>query len=214
MNIPNTVKIDGMEYEVIKTDETLTNDNRVCKGIIEYEYRKIKLNTLCQDEQGMKRTLLHEIIHGIVRERNFDFKAEEEFVVDELAKGFYNLINDNPEMLSDETAPCNIDNAEPKINENIKDQCDYCEYSFPGVDLMYGNLIAEFNSQCGIKEGTIFISGNESLEDAIKKYDICYCNKCGRKVKIIEPSQEIKDKIDEYRDSLKEKKYKEPHVED
>jgi hypothetical protein len=98
MNIPNKVKIDGMEYEVIKTDETLTNDNMVCRGIIEYEYRKIKLNTLCQDEQGMKRTLLHEIIHGIVRERHFDFKAEEEMVVDELAKGFYNLVNDNPEM--------------------------------------------------------------------------------------------------------------------
>ena len=98
MNIPNTVKIDGMEYEVIKTDETLTNDNMVCRGIIEYEHRKIKLNTLCQDEQGMRRTLLHEIIHGIVRERHFDFKAEEEMVVDELAKGFYNLVNDNPEM--------------------------------------------------------------------------------------------------------------------
>jgi len=102
MNIPNTVKIDGMEYEVIKTDETLTNDNMVCRGIIEYEHRKIKLNTLCQDEQGMKRTLLHEIIHGIVRERHFDFKAEEELVVDELAKGFYNLLNDNPEMFKEE----------------------------------------------------------------------------------------------------------------
>jgi hypothetical protein len=49
----------------------------------------------------MKRTLLHEIIHGIVRERHFDFKAEEELVVDELAKGFYNLVNDNPEMFKE-----------------------------------------------------------------------------------------------------------------
>ena len=49
----------------------------------------------------MKRTLLHEIVHGIVRERNFDFKAEEESVVDELAKGFYNLINDNPGMFKE-----------------------------------------------------------------------------------------------------------------
>lgn len=103
MNIPNTVKIDGMEYQVIQTDETLTNDNKVCRGIIAYEHRIIKLNTLCQDEQGMKRTLLHEIIHGIVRERNFDFKADEEMVVDELAKGFYNLFNDNPDMFSNKT---------------------------------------------------------------------------------------------------------------
>ena len=101
MNIPSKVKIDGMEYEVIKTDETLTNDNRVCRGIIEYEHRKIKLNTLCQDEQGMKVTLMHEIVHGIMKERNIDMQTEQETFIDEIAKGFYNLFNDNPDMFKE-----------------------------------------------------------------------------------------------------------------
>ena len=188
MYIPDKVKIDGMEYQVIQTDETLTNDNKVCRGIIEYEHRIIKLNTLCQDEQGMKRTLFHEIIHGIVRERNFDFKADEEMVIDELAKGFYNLLNDNPEMFSGK--------AEAK-------PYDYCEYSFPKVELNYSYIIADISSQCGIKDRSVWLSENDSLEDVKEKYEINYCNKCGRKIKLIEPSKEIKDKMDELRDSIK-----------
>lgn len=188
MNIPDKVKIDGMEYQVIQTDETLTNDNKVCRGIIEYEHRIIKLNTLCQDEQGMKRTLFHEIIHGIVRERNFDFKADEEMVIDELAKGFYNLLNDNPVMF--------LGKAEAK-------PCDYCEYSVSNAELLYGDISIELVSQCGINNRGFWIKKDEKLEDAKERLEVNYCNKCGRKIKLVEPIKEIKDKIDELTDSTK-----------
>lgn len=103
MKIPNTVKIDGMEYTITLTNETIMNEDfKVLLGRIDYTQCKIVLDGKA-NEQTVKATLMHEIVHGIMKERNIDMQTEQETFIDEIAKGFYNLINDNPEMFSNKT---------------------------------------------------------------------------------------------------------------
>lgn len=103
MKIPNTVKIDGMNYTIKLTNETIMNeDYKVLLGRINYNLCEIVLDGNA-NEQTIKATLMHEIVHGIMKERNIDMQTEEETFIDEIAKGFYNLLNDNPDMFSNKT---------------------------------------------------------------------------------------------------------------
>ena len=217
MNIPSKVKIDGMDYKVIRTDEILTLDNRVCCGLIDYKMHWIKINNSEQDEQAQKQTLLHEIVHGIMRERNFDLQSEKEVFIDEMAKGFYQLIIDNPEMFKEnekvEDYPmggarsakepieiCSDVNTKRNIS-SVND--DVCEYSITDVELVYGSIGATIETQCHAKNYKLWVEENETFEDVKERYEISYCAKCGRKVKLAELSKEISDKVDGFRTLLK-----------
>lgn len=99
MEIPNKVIIGSVDYEVIIKDETIVLDAVQCKGKIDYDYHEINIDSSVQDKQGQEQTFLHELIHGIVRERNLDFKnADDETIVDGLAIGLHQVIRDNPEI--------------------------------------------------------------------------------------------------------------------
>lgn len=99
MEIPNKVRIGSVDYEVIIKDETIVLDAVQCKGKIDYDYHEINIDSSVQDKQGQEQTFLHELIHGIVRERNLDFKnADDETIVDGLAIGLHQVIRDNPEI--------------------------------------------------------------------------------------------------------------------
>lgn len=101
MNIPYKVKIDGMEYTIELTNGTIINEDlKVLLGRIDYNQCKIVLDGKA-NEQTVKTTLMHEIVHGIMKERNIDMQTEQETFIDEIAKGFYNLINDNPDMFKE-----------------------------------------------------------------------------------------------------------------
>ena len=41
---------------------------------------------------------MHEVVHAILNERGLNEKAENETLVEELAKGFVNLIRQNPKL--------------------------------------------------------------------------------------------------------------------
>lgn len=100
MNIPNKVKIDGMEYKIIKCDTPIVDDDsKVLQGDIFYRKCEIRIDDRL-NPQTSEMTLMHEIVHGIMHERNINMETPLETFVDELAKGFYNLVNDNPEMFS------------------------------------------------------------------------------------------------------------------
>lgn len=99
MNIPECVRIGSNYYEVELTDEPLILDNIVCRGLIEHYNHVISISTNFGDIQQQEQTFLHEIVHGIVNERSINLKEDdEEFIVDEIAKGLHQVILDNPHM--------------------------------------------------------------------------------------------------------------------
>ncbi|WP_195264083.1 hypothetical protein [Clostridium sp. 1001275B_160808_H3] len=99
MNILDNIRIGSSDYSVILSNETLVIDRHECKGMIDYEFHKIKINNEIQDKQGQEQTLLHEVIHGIVRERNLDLQnSDDETIVDEIAMGLHQVIRDNIEI--------------------------------------------------------------------------------------------------------------------
>jgi hypothetical protein len=98
MEIREKIKIGSMEYKVIKTDEVLILDNQVCNGIIDYEDLVIKIST-DRSNQRQEETFIHEALHGIIRDRNLIFE-DEEMIVEEISKGLYQVIKDNPHIFN------------------------------------------------------------------------------------------------------------------
>lgn len=102
MNIPNKVRIGSSDYSVRLSNETLIVDRQECKGMIDYEFHKIKINHEVQDKQGQEQTLFHELVHGIIRERNLDLQnSDEETIIDEIVLGLHQVIRDNPEIFKE-----------------------------------------------------------------------------------------------------------------
>lgn len=96
MEIENKIKIGSMEYEVIKTDNPILLGNEVCNGIIDYENLFIEISNN-RAIQKQEETFIHEILHGIIHERNLILE-DEEMIVEEISKGLYQVIKDNPEI--------------------------------------------------------------------------------------------------------------------
>jgi hypothetical protein len=100
LNIPDKVRIDSNDYAVKLTDETLIVDHEECTGMIDYQIHEIKIKKGIQDKQGEEVTFLHEVVHGIVHERNFTLEGDDnELKVEELARGLHQFIRDNPNIV-------------------------------------------------------------------------------------------------------------------
>ncbi|WMM24064.1 hypothetical protein RBU61_14185 [Tissierella sp. MB52-C2] len=96
MNLPDKIVISGMEYKVIITDEPLFCDNIRAYGHINFDKKQILIDKTLRDSQGHIQTLIHEIIHGIVYDREINLKHDdEETIVDQLAKGLYQTLKDS-----------------------------------------------------------------------------------------------------------------------
>ncbi|GEM_PF-796903 len=119
MNIPNKVRIGSADYEVKQEDETITINSVQCKGMIDYEYHEIKIDTSIQDKQGMEQTFLHELVHGIVRERSLDLQnSDDETIVDEIAMGLHQVIRDNIKIFcSDDKLVLNTSKSKIVLND-------------------------------------------------------------------------------------------------
>lgn len=103
MNIPDEVRIGSMYYNVFLTDEILVMDGRQCYGTIDYDKHIIKVDSNLQDKQGQEQTFLHELIHGIVRERSLDLQnSDDETITDEIAIGLHQVIRDNPGIFKED----------------------------------------------------------------------------------------------------------------
>lgn len=99
MKIPDKIRIGSMYYEVVKSNKILVLEGKECFGIIDYNKHLIEINDNIGDIQQQEQTFLHEVVHGIIRERNLDLEnSDEESIVDELATGLHQIIRDNPEM--------------------------------------------------------------------------------------------------------------------
>lgn len=97
MKIPSKIIISGMEYKVELTDEViLSSAHQRAYGHINFENKVIRIDKTLRDEQGHFQTLIHEIIHGIVEDREISFQQDsEESIVDQLAKGLFQVLKDN-----------------------------------------------------------------------------------------------------------------------
>ena len=99
MDTLGSVRIGSSDYSVIISSETLVVDRQECKGMIDYEFHEIKINNEIQDKQGQEQTFLHELVHGIIKERSLDLQnSDEETIVDEIALGLHQVIRDNSEI--------------------------------------------------------------------------------------------------------------------
>lgn len=96
MEIRDKVKIGSVEYQVIRTDKPVLLDNKVCNGIIDYENLFIEISTN-RANQRQEETFIHEILHGIIHERNLILE-DEEMIVEEISTGLYQFIKDNPKI--------------------------------------------------------------------------------------------------------------------
>ena len=104
MKIPESIRIGGVEYEV-RRERDVRDGDRLCYGKISFEEDAIWLST--SESMGHQRTcvtMLHEILHGILYHTGTALEIDEvteEEVVQALAKGLYQVLEDNGERLFD-----------------------------------------------------------------------------------------------------------------
>jgi hypothetical protein len=95
MNIPGKIRIGSFDYLVEYTEHPITLDGKECYGKIDYNFHTITINNKIADVQKNEKTFLHELVHGIIHERNIVVR-QEETVVEEIARGLHQVIRDNP----------------------------------------------------------------------------------------------------------------------
>lgn len=101
MNIPESIRIGGVEYGIV-FEPFLSNENgHELLGQIRYQQGIIALSEnaeMCHDVACM--TLLHKVLHGVAR--HFDLALEdEETIVDAFARGLFQVLQDNADRLFD-----------------------------------------------------------------------------------------------------------------
>lgn len=101
MNIPGVIRIGSCYYDVEFTNEVMTLNKVEVSGIIDYNNHVIQLRSSIGDVQQQEQTFLHEVVHGIVRDRSLDLGENEEMIVEEISKGLHQVILDNPRMFMD-----------------------------------------------------------------------------------------------------------------
>lgn len=98
MNIPESVRIAGVEYRIVDA-EYLTNNGKELMGEIDYTETEIRLSKAIGMSHDAKcLTLMHEIAHGIVNNAMLTLTNEED-VVEAFARGMYQIIQDNEDRL-------------------------------------------------------------------------------------------------------------------
>ena len=92
------VQIDSVNYRVEETDTPIIIERKECDGGVFYNESLIKVGHFLQGDAKTK-VLMHEIIHAVLFERGMSEAAEDEILVEELAKSFINLIRVNPNLI-------------------------------------------------------------------------------------------------------------------
>lgn len=103
MNIPKKIRIAGADYPIIYKDH-LNDGTTLAYGYINYNENNIYLSsTEIMNDSKKCTVLLHEILHGILHHYGTGVTLEnEELVVDTIAKGLYQVVEDNKDMFTEE----------------------------------------------------------------------------------------------------------------
>lgn len=95
------VRVDGIDYEVVRTDKPIIFEKKASFGMIDYDNKKIYISTEDGTEASRHYVLYHELIHAIAHERNIIYgEAGAELYIDEISKGVFNMVQDNPELVN------------------------------------------------------------------------------------------------------------------
>lgn len=94
------ILIDAVMYRVIQSQELLIVEGRECGAEVDYNSATIKISKEKVGDGSKAKFLMHEIVHAILHERGLFEESENEELVDELAKGFVNLIRQNSELVN------------------------------------------------------------------------------------------------------------------
>ncbi len=94
MKIPESVRISGIDYK-IENEENLNDGVNILHGQISYGRSVIKLNDTYCTHQSKCVTLWHEILHGILTHSNIELGDDEEKIINILAYGIYQVLQDN-----------------------------------------------------------------------------------------------------------------------
>jgi hypothetical protein len=108
MKIPKQVKIGGMVYD-ISTPEHLAIGPGY-SGEIDWERLTISVRPAAR--RKMEADFMHEIVHAIWD--NLGYHEHDEKHIEELARAFYALIQDNPEVFTPDT-PATEDAGTPAV---------------------------------------------------------------------------------------------------
>jgi hypothetical protein len=94
--IPNKVKIGIYTYDVEIAHEPLMLNRQECKAIIDYENLVISISSQITPQHQFQ-SLWHELLHGVVKEHQVNL-GDEEDIVDGIAVGIVQLMQDNPNL--------------------------------------------------------------------------------------------------------------------
>lgn len=94
MKIPSKVKIGGITYSVVITENRNVENGDILMGEVTYTDAQIYLNEKCAQEPK-EQTLLHEIFHVILRQMGRKDLNEDEYFVDGLSMNLYQVMKDN-----------------------------------------------------------------------------------------------------------------------
>lgn len=99
MNIPNTVRIGSVDYAVELSEKPIVLDYKQCNGLIDFSQSKIVLDSKTLEQQQLEITFLHEVVHGMLHDRNLE-EQDNEQLVEALAYALHQLIRDNYDMFA------------------------------------------------------------------------------------------------------------------
>lgn len=101
--IPPEIIIDIIKYKVVTAPKVINGitGNEFVAGQVNHNQAIIEISTN-RSNGNMKQVLMHEVIHGILYNRNIEKNIAPEYletVVDELAKGVIQVVRDNPALI-------------------------------------------------------------------------------------------------------------------
>lgn len=102
IHIPNTVKIAGCVYTVEREERAFVNGSNVVDGTHSFFEQKIKV--VCEGTKDYQSVIfLHEVMHGIIENYcpNIVSVTDEEKLVEQISKGLFQVITDNPEIIKE-----------------------------------------------------------------------------------------------------------------
>ena len=94
MKIHESVRINGIEYEVLDETPSLNDGTHMLCGEIRYQDSVICISDVLKSHQMKCITLWHEILHGIRESSGIEIENEEA-VVEMFARGIYQVLQDN-----------------------------------------------------------------------------------------------------------------------
>ncbi len=103
MKIPESVRIDGVEYAVV-SEHRLNDGEKMLAGQIRYMDCQI---ALAEDSSHEYRclSLWHEIMHAIEQKAQLDLGENTEKIIEAFARGVYQVLQDNGRRFYDIREP-------------------------------------------------------------------------------------------------------------